>query len=552
MIHKKFIALFLMAAACAVTLAGFNAGTVQAAQAKLDADQTINIIGYDYTSLDPSVVSEKASFTAIGNVGEGLFRQTLKNGKTVNVLAGADKVSVSADKTVYTFHIRNSKWSDGKPVTAHDYVYSWRRLADPTVSKGYLGFLDEIGVKGATPTGAKPEDLGVRAVDDRTFEVTLKVPNPYFESALVFKALYPVREDIAKELGNQYGLDYKRMAFNGPFIISDYKRGSKIVYTKNENYWDAQNIKLKTANALIVDEPATYNKMFDSKELDMILGVGDFIKPLQDRAKAGEIDYWRGYDPRANYYIFNTKNKVLSNAKVRQAISLAYDRKTQLNVVWKTNIVAYGNVPQRILVGKDEYRKVVPEPLRSFKANPKKLLAEDLKELGLSPDPAKITLKLLLTKQNSTLSAQAQLIQSQLKKNLGINISIDFSVDNPSYIRDRSVGNFDICAGSWGADYNDAISFFNLFTTGNGNNGGKYSNPKYDALVAQAKTEMDNQARLKIFKQLEQILVVQDAAVSPYMYTSIDLFTQKYLKGMYIPQFGSYYDLRNVYVAGKK
>lgn len=556
---KGKIALLLAAAVLtAIPLAGCSRSTADvspssAASGKPDADQTLNIIGYDYTSLDPSVVSDKASFTVIGNIGEGLFRQVSKNGKTVNELAGADKMTVSPDKTVYTFHLRDSNWSDGKPVTAEDYVTSWKRLADPKVSKGYLSFLDEIGVKGATPSGAaNPDDLGVKALDDKTFQVTLKAPNPYFESTLVFKALYPVRADKVKELGSQFGVDYKHMVYNGPFVIADYEKGSKIVYKKNDAYWDAKDIKLETANAVIVNEPATYNKMFGSKELDAIFGTGDFIKPLQQQAKAGEIQYWKGYDPRVNYYIFNTKNKVLADAKVRLAISLAYNRQTQLEAVWKTNTVAYGNVPNGILVGNDEFRQKVPEPLKSVKEKPKTLLAEGLKEIGYTDDPSKIDLSLLMDQQNSTTSAQAQFIQSELQQNLGIHVSITFSVDHPSYIRSRTAGAFDICAGSWGADYNDAISFFNLFTTGNSNNSGKYSNAQYDSLVSQAKTEMDNTKRLDIFKQLEQILVTQDAAVSPYAYTTIDLFTQNYVKGLYIPQFGSFYDLRNVYISGKK
>lgn len=463
-IRKKTFVSFLSIAVLSLSLLAGCGGRDEEASSPASsgpavADQTLNIIGYDYTSLDPSVVSEKASFTAIGNIGEGLFRQVSKDGKTVNELAGADKMTVSDDKTVYTFHIRDSQWSDGKPVTADDYVTSWRRLADPKVSKGYLSFLDEIGVKGATPTGVdNPEDLGVKALDDKTFQVTLKAPNPYFESTLVFKALYPVREDKVKELGSQFGIDYKNMVYNGPFIISDYEKGSKIIYKKNDKYWDAKNIKLETANAIVVNEPATYNKMFDSKKLDVIFGVGDFIKPLEDRANAGEIQEMKSNDPRVNYYIFNTKNKFLSNSKVRLAISLAYNRETQLDAVWKTNTVAYGNVPQGILVGQDEYRQKVPEPLKAVQEDPKALLTEGLKELGADPDPSQINLKLLLTQQNSTLSAQAQYIQSQLKQNLGINLTISFAVDNPSYIRSRSAGEFDICAGSWGADYNDAIS----------------------------------------------------------------------------------------------
>ena len=124
-------------------------------------------------------------------------------------------------------------------------------------------------------------------------------------------------------------------------------------------------------------------------------------------------------------------------------------------------------------------------------------------------------------------------------------------MDAPSYFKARTAGEFDICAGGWGADYNDVISFFNLFTSTNGNNNGKYSNAKYDALIAKGKTELDATKRLAIFKEAEDILIAKDAGVSPYYYREIDSFTQNYLKGMYVPIFGGYYDLKTAYVSGK-
>ena len=552
---KKIISVVIVALVLSVALVGCSSksgNTTKSTSTKLDADQTANILGYDYTSLDPSVVSDTETFTTLTNVDEGLMREVSKNGKTVSVLAGADKMTVSADHTVYTFHIRPSKWSDGKAVTAQDYVYSWQRLANPKVSQDYLGMLNEMGVKGATETGVvKPNDLGVKAVNASTFQVTLKAPSAYFVSTLNFKGLVPQREDIQKKLGDQYGQDFKGMVYNGPFVVSDHTKSAKVVYTKNVKYWDAAIVKLKTVNAQIIDEPATYNKMFTAQELDMIKGTTDYLAPLQKEAKAGTISYFKGYDPSVFYYIFNTKTKSLSNAKVRQALSLAYDRQQQITTVFKQNYVANGLVPSKIMLGNVEYRKAVPEPLKAVKADPKTLLAQGLKAEGLSSDPSKVTLKLLMPKATSLSTAQAQFIQAQYKKNLGINISITYSVDSPSYFAARTKGQFDLCAGGWGADYNDVISFFNLFTSTNGNNNGKYSNPQYDALIAKGKIELNATKRLAIFKQAEELLIAKDAAVSPYYYRAVDSFTQNYLKGVYVPLFGGYFDLKTAYISGK-
>jgi len=400
---KKIISAVIVALVLSVALVGCSSkgsdssSTTKSTSTKLDADQTANILGYDYTSLDPAVVSDMESFTTLTNVDEGLMREVSKDGKTITVLAGADKMTTNADHTIYTFHIRASKWSDGKAVRAQDYVYGWQRLANPKISQDYLGFLNEMGVKGATDTGvAKPEDLGIKAIDDNTFQVTLAKPSAYFESTLNFKGLVPQREDIVKKLGDQYGQDFKGMVYNGPFVVSDHTKSTKVVYTKNDKYWDAANVKLTTVNAQVIDEPATFNKMFEAKEIDMIRGTTDYLAPLQKEAKAGDISYFKGYDPSVYYYIFNNKTKALSNAKVRQALSLAYDRQVQINTVFKQHYVAKGLIPNKIMLGKVEYRTAVPEPLKSVKDDPKKLLSEGLKELGLNSDPSKITLKLLM------------------------------------------------------------------------------------------------------------------------------------------------------------
>lgn len=521
---------------------------------KIDADQTINIVGVDYSSLDPSAVSDTNSFTTLTNVFEGLTREVEKNGAVVSELAGASKMEKSADGKTYTFTIRDSKWSDGKPVTAKDYVTSWRRLNDPANAADYLTFLEEIGVKNAKAVAdgkAAVDTLGVSAKDDKTFVVELEAPTAYFESALSFKCLVPQREDKIKELGKEYGSDYTKMVYNGPFVVSEYAKGSKIVYKKNEQYWDAKNIKLQTANGHIISETATIVKMFEGKELDMAGASGDNLTRLKQKAQAGEFVHLTRSAPSSFYYTFNTKSKYLSNAKIRLALSLSYDRQQQLDAVWKRFIPSYGIVPGSITTGDQEYRKAVAEPLKAVKEDPKKLLADGLKELGLPEDPSKVELKILFSQATSTSSAQAQFIQNQWQKNLGVKINIVHTPDSPSYFKERTAGNFDICAGGWGADYNDVATFFSLFISGGGNNNGKYSNKEYDDAVKLGNTTLDPKARIEAYKKAEEILLVKDAAISPYYYSDINTFKHNYLKGMYIPLLNGQFDLRNVYVQGK-
>jgi len=550
---KRIIVSLLVMAMTASLFAGCGKKVEEKPTDKLDAKQEVNVVGYDFTSLDPCAVSDAESFTTLNNTMEGLMVEVSKDGKATNILAGASDMKISADGTVYTFTIRDSKWSDGVAVKASDYVFAWRRLCDPAVAADYMYFLDEIGVKNGLEIAegkAKPDTLGIKAIDDKTLEVTLAQPTPAFQAALSFKGLVPQREDVYKALGDQYGQDIAKMVYNGAFTVSEYQKGSKIVYKKNANYWDAANIKLTQANCFIINEPTTLVKMFETKELDMTGATGDDVKKLTDEAAKGTFKHVTGMEASVFYYTYNTKSPILKNAKVRRALSLGYDRQTQINAVWKRYVPAYGLVPSKITLGTDEYRNQVTEPLKDVKDDPKTLLAEGLTELGIKA--ADVKLKMIFGPATSSSKAQGDFIQQQMQKNLGIKIELSYAVDGPAYFNARTKGQFDICAGGWGADYNDVASFFPLFTTKNGNNNGKYSSAKYDELVSAAGKEMDPAKRVVKYKEAEQLLLVEDAAVSPYFYKDVHSFQHNYLKGMYLPLFGGYYDLRGVYISGKE
>ncbi len=558
--RKKITATLLASLIVSASLVGCGSSSSDSSSSstsdKLDANQVANVLGYDYTTLDPSLVSDGESSTTLMNVDEGLMVEKKVNGKVTNVFAGATKMDKSADNLTYTFTLRDdAKWSDGQPVKAQDYVYSWRRLCDPKVSQDYLGFLEEIGVKGAADVAAGKADtstLGVAAKDDKTFVVTLEQPTPYFEAALSFTDLVPQREDIVKKLGDQYGQDFKGMVYNGAFKVTDFQKGSKVVYTKNENYWDAKNVKLQTVNGFINNEPATIVKMFNAKQIDFVdtTITGDDIKTLDKNKESGKYNHVQSSNPTTYYFYFNNTNKYLANAKVRKALALGYNKQTLLDVAYKKNVVAQGVVPPALTVGDKDYRKSVQEPLKGVTEDPKQLLKEGLAELGVS-DPSQITLKFLSGPASSLTNAIAQYMQSQWKTNLGINLDIVFAPTNPSYFKSRTKHDFDVCGGAWGADYNDAFSFFNPFTSTNGNNNGLYKNAEYDALVKKGMTDLDSTKRVEDFKQAEQLLVVKDAGISPYMYRTMDVITYNYLKGVYVPLCGSYFYMKDAYISGK-
>jgi len=574
---KKVLAAVLTAALLATSvLAGCASKPAPtpapATQDKKDADQTLNVLGYDFKTLDPALASDTETFTTYTAVYEGLTREVMKDGKVTTELAGAEKIDTNSDKTVYTFHLRkDAKWSDGQPVKAQDYVFGWKRQADPKNAADYMTFLAEIGVKGAdellTAVNKNQADkyqqlldnLGVKAVDDYTFEVTLKSPTAFFESAIAFKGLVPGRKDIADKLGDKYGSDFSTMVYNGPFIISDYQKTSKIVYKKNDKYWNAKDISLTTVNAPIVIEPATMVKMLQGKELDLLTTniVGDDLATLKKAADAGEYTYQNGYDTSAFFLYTNvgkTKNftpsPAMKSQKVREALSLSLNRQQFLDVVYKRNFTSNGIVPNGIMAGDKDYRKDVSEPLKAVKEDPKALMTAGLAEVGIT-DPSKVTLTLLLGKSTSTSKAIGDYLQKTYKDTFGINIKQVFNVDSPTYFKDRTDGKFDLCAGGWGADYNDVHSFFAVFLSDSGNNNGGYNNPEYDKLVKEAGASTDSAKREANYKQAEDLLIAKDAGIIPTYYRDINAFTHTYVKGLYIQKFGGYYDFTRAYISGK-
>lgn len=563
---KKVLAVMLTALmiSSSIFLGGCKkeATTPDKATDKMDKDQTINLVGFDFKTLDPALASDTDTFTTLCHVDEGLVREVMKNGKVTTELAGASEMKVNSDRTVYTFKIRDSKWSDGKKVTAQDYVFNWKRQADPASASDYMTFLAEIGIKGADELldavnkdekGKYAElvnNLGVKALDDNTLEVTLKQPTAFFESAIAFKGLVPGREDLAKAQGDKYGSDPKTMAYNGPYVISEYQKGAKIVYKKNESYWNKNAVKITTANAFIVEEPQTIVKMLEGKEIDMCLGTGDNLAKLKSEAEAGNFVLAHTMDVSSFYNYLNTQRPIMKNSKVRLALSLALNRQEYLDVVFKSNIASWGAVPPEIYCGTKDYRKEVAEPLKAVKEDPKKLMTEGLKEEGIT-DPSKVTFTLLNAKANTIRQASSEYLQKNIKDTFGINVKIVYTVDNPTYFAERTKGNFDICSGGWGADYNDVNSFFACFISNSQNNNGKYKSDAYDKLVTTAAGEKDSAKRVKLYKEAEELLIAKDAAIVPTYYQEYNYFKQNYVKDMYIQKFGGRYDFSRAYISGK-
>lgn len=513
---------------------------------------TINcVFPSDPESFDSSKVAEATANTVIQETQEGLVRLGDKKIEP----AGATKWEASEDGLTWTFHLRDYTYSDGVKVKAQDYVYAVRRMFDPAIACPSAGIFYSIkgGEDYLTGKGSV-EDIGIKAVDDNTLEFTLKTPTPYFEQLANFVSILPLRQDVVEKAGVTYGTDPKVMVFSGPFVVDSWTRGSKIVLKKNTKYWDAASVKLGEVIISIVPEPATQEQLFDSKGLDIIQDVkAEYVDKLKPKTDSGDVTSLVGYYPSLSYVAFNNKdkNKIFTNSKVRKAFSIAIDREAYTENVIKKDVPAYGFLPYGLNNGEKIYRDVVDEPLKAIKdQDPKKLFDEGVKELGLDPSkPIEVTfLQRTSASSNKTI---AEYLQDQWQKKLGVTVKIDTAADAATFNKSIQKGEYQLAVAGWGADYNDPMTFMELFLTGSPNNSIFFDNAKYNELVNGGAVDSDMNKRLEMFKEAEKIVVADEAGMSPLTYNVKTTYMQSYVKGILVQAGGPAWELKNAYIEKK-
>ena len=542
---KKAISTFLISGLIVILFTGCGSKSSTSSKNLKKLNLTTGAI----KTMDSVKATDSESFNISQNTQETLL--VYDNDKPVP--GAAKSFEKSKDEKTYTFHLRDGlKWSDGKDLTSKDFKYAWMRMLDPNVAAGYSFFL--FGVKNGENYfngKAKAEDVGIRTPDDKTLVVELENPIPYFSQLVAFPALAPQRKDVVEKQGEEYGSREEGLVFSGPFMISNWQRGAKVELVKNPNYWNAKNIKLDEVNLTQINEANTQYQMFLSGQLDVMFKVnGEYIKELQKGVSENKWDEASGVMPTVFYNQFNFKsNKILQNTKVRQALSIAINREEYTKDILKSGVPAYGLVPDGIVVGDMNYRKKVKEPLKEIiKEDPKKLFVEGLKELGLDIDPSKYNINFLLQGSSSSYKNLGEYLQNTWKNKIGVNIKLSIPADFSDFLRKENSGEFDIAMAGWGADYNDPMTFLDLYGAKNGSNYGKYNDPKVNKLLEKLQTEINIDKRLDMYKEIEKIEVAENPAVAPTYYLDIHSFQKKYVHGIQYPKFGGSYQLRWAYI----
>lgn len=499
-------------------------------------------IGADPKTIDPGLNSSVEGGTVIVNAFEGLTNIDANE----KVIPGvATTWDVSKDGTKYTFHLRkDAKWSDGKGVTAKDFEYAWKRALAPETASDYAYQLYYLkNGEAYNNKKASKDDVGVKATDDYTLEVTLEAPTPYILSLFAFPTYMPLRQDIVDAHPTDWATKPETYVGNGPFKLKLWAPKDKLEFVKNDNYWDKANVKLDTIDYGVLDNETSYMNAFTSGQLDFIEAPpSEQIPTLLANKTAAIYPYLGTY-----YYSFNLSDagaKVLKDVKVRKAITLAIDRTTLVK-----NITKGGQLPATAFVpngikdqsGKDfktkDYIKATADV-----AQAKQLLTD----AGYPDGKGFPSIEIMY---NSGQGHQdiATAIQDMLKTNLGITVTLR-NVERKVQLDETSKKKYPAMArNGWIADYADPMTFLDMWTTDSGNNVSGYSNPDYDKLISQAKAEGDQTKRMTEMHQAEDLLMNDMPIIPLYFYTNV-VCIKDYVKDVHKSPLGMVY-LNKTYIA---
>ena len=458
---------------------------------------TLNIVT-EPSSIDPQITTDIPGGTVDELILEGLLRKD-KTGKSVAGIA--QKWEKSKDGLVWTFHLRDGvKWSNGDPVTAKDFKAGWIRGLNPDTAGSNASML--FVIKNGEKYNAKKvseNEVGIKVIDDKTLQVTLESPTPYFDDLVTFKSFMPLNQKFYNEAKDKYFTEAKYTISNGPYTLEKWTHDSELKFKKNPNYWDAGNVKIDNVELKIIATDSAVNA-FKNKEVDVTAVTFEQAKEF-----AGKPELVKANDGGIYYLLFNTKENVFKNAKVRRAITMAINKEELVNKVLEgSEKLTKTFTPSGIGlngVSKDFPAEVATDQPKFNVAEAKKLLAEGLKEEGLSELPRFE----ILFNDTGSRKAIAEYIQESLRNNLGANVELD-KVSGKERIERTKKRDYQISLQNWTGDFLDPITYLDLFDSTNANNRGDFKNVKYDELTKIVKSSADPKVRVPAMIQMEKLI----------------------------------------------
>ncbi|MGB7390277.1 ABC transporter substrate-binding protein [Marinomonas sp.] len=529
--------------ASAVIAASFTAMQVHAADVpagvKLaDKQELVKGGEGEPATLDPQKIQGTPGSLRAKDLFEGLYSEG-EGGKLVPGVATG--YTVNDDNTVYTFNLRHdAKWSDGTPVTANDFVYGFQRLVDPKTASVYSWYAALAGIINAQNIidgKAKPADMGVKALDKYTFQVTLDHPVPYFVKMTVNSAMYPAPKKAIEKFGDNWTKP-GNLVSNGAYKLDTWIVNEKMVFVRNHDYWNDKKTIINKVTVLPIKDSTVEFSRYQAGDLDVTSFSGIPTNRYKELLKTTPDEVKVTPQLAAYYYDFNNQKPPFDDVRVRKALSYAIDRTIITKYVTGVGeIPAYTFTPPSV----DGFKAKQPEYAKWTQAERNAKAKELLKEAGYDKNnPLDFT---LLYNTNDGHKKIAIAVASMWKKTLGVNATLE-NQEWKTFIDTRNLGNFGVARDGWVGDYNEASTFLDLFKSTNTSNNAHYNNPEYDGYMAQAAKAKDP---APFYQKAEDLVIDKDMAVAPIYQYSIKRLVKTYVGG-YKPNLEDNIYTRDMYI----
>lgn len=498
---------------------------------------------------DLSLATDRISFIALNNVYEGIYR--LDKDNKVQPAGAAEKAEVSEDGLTYKIKLnKDAKWSDGKPVTANDYVYGWQRTVDPATASEYAYLYASVKNGDAIAKGEKDKsELGIKAVSDTELEITLEKATPYFDYLLAFPSFFPQRQDIVEKYGKNYASNSESAVYNGPFVLDGFdgpETDTKWSFKKNDQYWDKDTVKLDSVDVNVVKESPTALNLFQDGQTDDVVLSGELAQQM-----ANDPAFVSQKEASTQYMELNQRDEKspFRNANLRKAISYSIDRKALVeSILGDGSIEPNGLVPADMAKdpsGGKDFAKEAGSQIEYDTKKAKEYWEKAKKELGIST----LTMDILSSDADSSKKT-VEFVQGSIQDALdGVKVTVS---PVPFSVRlDRSnKGDFDAVIGGWSADYADPSSFLDLFASDNSYNRGRYNNAEFDKFVKAASSAdaTDPEKRWDDMLNAEKTIMGDMGVVPLFQKSEAHLRAEK-VKDVAVHPAGATYDYKWAYIS---
>lgn len=511
-----------------------NEGTTNDDGAR-SADNTLRLsLDNDIPDLNQVKTTDGISFGILNNVMEGLYRLDENNEPQP---AMAESYEKSEDGLTYTFKLKEGiKWSNGEPITANDFKYSWLRAMHPDTAGSYATILTDYIKGGAAYAAgeAEADSVSIEVVDEKTLIVELVQPTPFFVDLTAFVTYFPLNEKFVEEKGDRFALTYDAILYNGPYVLTSYNQAQGVEMEKNPEYWDKDNVAIEKVSMKVIKETSTALNLYEAGDLDKVYLASADVDTYKDSPEFQTETEFRTY-----FIQFNEAKEPFNNDNIRKALQLAYDPQILTDVILNNGSEpAYGLVAVEMAgVDGQSFRELQGDVIKPDIEKAKEYWAKGVEELGSTPQIELLTADDTVSKDTGTF------LQSEYKKNLGVDINL---VTQPysGRLDTMRAGDYQMAVNRWGADFNDAMTYLDLWEApSNTDFRGNFINSQYDELVNAAKTEADEKVRIQYLLDAEK-LILEDGSVGPLYFDGLSFLQKQNVKGIVTHPYGASPDLK--------